>query len=250
MSREGNTRASRVIPTKRWCFTLNNYTKDQVSRLHSKLKELKCLYIIGKEVASTGTKHLQGYLECPRKIRALETFKIKEINWRKAKGTREHNLDYCSKDGNFISTFKVIKDPLDGKKLYKWQKKLLKKIKKEPDDRTIMWYWGEGMDGKTAFAKHLCMKYNATYVNGCAKDVKFAIAKMKDVPEIVIFGFPRSAEGYVSYSALEEVKDGIIFSTKFESEMKLFNPPHIIVFANFEPDKDMISKDRWYIKRL
>jgi len=251
MGGKGNTKPSRPIPGKRWCFTWNNYTKDGRKDLLLKLKNLQCLYIIGKEVGDSGTKHLQGYLECPKKIRPIETFKIKEISWRKCtKGTREDNIEYCNKDGNYVTNFEVIKDPLDGKKLYKWQKRLLKLFKEEPDDRTIHWYYGEGNDGKTAFAKHCAMKLGAAYVNGASKDIKYFLANMKDVPKIVIFGIPKSSEGYVSYSALEEVKDGIIFSCKYESQMKIYNPPHVVVFANFEPDLDMISPDRWRVKRL
>lgn len=249
-TRVGNIRATRVVPSKYWRFTWNNYTKAGVKELIKKFKNKGCLYIFGYEVApTTGTPHLQGYIESPKKIRPIETFGTKEITWLKATKGRQSNIDYCSKDGNIVTNFNIPKDPLKDKKLYKWQKKVIKIIKREPDDRTIHWFWGEGNNGKTALAKHICMNYDACYVNGAGKDIKYFIANLNNVPKIVIFGIPRATDS-ISYSALEEVKDGIIFSPKYESCMKMYNPPHIIVLANFEPDREMLSPDRWVVKRL
>jgi len=251
MSRGGNTSTPRVVPSKRWCFTWNNYSKSEVKDFKKILADLKCKYIIGKEVGESGTKHLQGYLECPKKIRPIETFRIKVIHWEKTKGDRDDNIKYCSKDGNFVTNFKIIIDPLAGKKLYKWQKKVIKIINGPVHDRKIYWFWEpDGCTGKTTLAKHICMNYSALYVNGAGKDIKYALSQVEEMPDIIIFGIPRSSEGYVSYGALEELKDGILFSPKYESTMMIFNPPHILVFANFEPDRDLISLDRWEIKRL
>lgn len=64
----------------------------------------------------------------------------------------------------------------------------------------------------------------------------------------MLFGIPRTCTAeYVSYSALEELKDGIFFSGKYESSMVMTNNLHIFVFANFEPDRSKLSKDRWEI---
>lgn len=249
MSRGGNTSTPRVVPSKRWCFTLNNYSKEQIRTLKGCLTDLKCLYIIGKEVGEKGTKHLQGYLESPMKIRPVEKFKMKEIHWEKCRGTRDDNIKYCSKDGNYFSNFMIPKDPLIGKKMYKWQKKVLKIIKGEPDDRIIYWFWEPvGCSGKTALAKHICMNYDAIYISGSAKDIKYALQDR--IPRICIFDFPRISEDYVSYSALEEVKNGIFFSNKYESKMVIGANPFVICLANFSPDESMLSKDRWRVKRL
>jgi hypothetical protein len=43
----------------------------------------------------------------------------------------------------------------------------------------------------------------------------------------------------------------MICNTKYETGVKVFNSPHIFVFANFPPDKpDELSNDRWIIKEL
>lgn len=52
---------SRDTKSRDYCFTVNNYTDADIERLVNLVPE--CQYIVwGKEVASTGTPHLQGYV--------------------------------------------------------------------------------------------------------------------------------------------------------------------------------------------
>lgn len=67
----------------------------------------------------------------------------------------------------------------------------------------------------------------------------------------IMFDIPRANRGSISYASLESIKNGLICNTKYETGSKVFNPPHIIIFANFPPDKaDKLSKDRWKITNL
>lgn len=249
----GNTK-TRAIPSKKWCFTLNNYEKNDLEILETKFLGHK--YIMGKEVGENGTPHIQGYIEFADKKRPIEFIKDKRIHWEKAKGNKEANLKYCSKDDNFVTNFemrKKIKDPLDGKVLYDWQKEILELVKTEPDDRSIYWYWEpNGNCGKSALTKHICMNYKAMMVEGKGNDIKYGIAEWiaeKDL-DIVIMDFERSLEEYVSYSCIEKIKNGCFYNNKYESKQCIFNPPHIVIFANFEPNISKLSKDRWKIKEL
>ena len=54
----------------------------------------------------------------------------------------------------------------------------------------------------------------------------------------------------MSYDAIESIKSGIIFNSKYETGQKMINPPHIIVFSNFLPDVSKLSEDRWNIKLI
>jgi len=42
----------------------------------------------------------------------------------------------------------------------------------------------------------------------------------------------------------------MITNTKFETGLKVFNPPHIVVLANFPPREEKLSADRWKIYKI
>jgi len=66
------------------------------------------------------------------------------------------------------------------------------------------------------------------------------------------FDCPRSKQGeFIQYDFLEEVKNGYLFSPKYESRVKrLATTPHVIVFMNEHPDMAKLSEDRYSITTL
>lgn len=85
------------IRSRRWCFTLNNYTEEDLDKISS----LDCEYLTyGFETApSTGTRHLQGYVVFKnlRRFTTLHKFNEK-IHWEKAISSHENCINYCHKD--------------------------------------------------------------------------------------------------------------------------------------------------------
>jgi len=77
-----------------WCFTLNNYTASEVL----KLKNYKCEYLIfAHEIApTTGTKHLQGFIQF-KNNKLFTTLKkdFKRIWLAKRMGSPLQARDYC-----------------------------------------------------------------------------------------------------------------------------------------------------------
>lgn len=244
---EGNT-ILRPSAAKNWCFTLNNYSDQDITDLKTKFGSNEFLF--GEEVGENGTPHLQGFVCFDKKARPLEGTFSKKIHWEKMKGTKKDNIKYCSKDGKVHTNMETIDDPLKGVELYPFQAEVMKMLENKPDPRKIFWYWeSEGCTGKTSLAVHICLKYErALYCSGKAADIKCAIALLKKPPTILIFDCVRSAEKYISYEAIEAVKNRIMFSGKYESKMMIFNIPHVICFANFEPERERLSKDRWEVK--
>lgn len=130
--------------------------------------------------------------------------------------------------------------------LHPWQEELHQKVLNTPHPRQILWYWETiGNTGKTTFAKWLARSYPEkvqVFVGGKHADVAFALDSAKS---IFIFDFARSSKDFLNYGLLEQVKNGVVFSGKYESASKEFNIPHVIVFANHEPEYDQLSRDRW-----
>ncbi|UNY50594.1 replication associated protein [Chifec virus UA13_1727] len=87
---------------RRFCFTLNNYSDEDVEKCKSFITT-KCKYgIFGKEVAPTsGTPHLQGFcsLNKPMRFSAIKKSLNNSIHLEKANGSDEQNQKYCSKSG-------------------------------------------------------------------------------------------------------------------------------------------------------
>nr|ARI50281.1 master replication initiator protein [Sophora yellow stunt virus] len=110
------------------------------------------------------------------------------------------------------------------------------------DNRRIIWVYGpQGGEGKTSYAKHLVKTRNAFYTTGGkTADIAFAW----DHQELVVFDFPRSFEEYVNYGVIEQLKNGIIQSGKYQSVIKYAEYVEVIVLSNFTPRSGMFSEDR------
>jgi hypothetical protein len=216
------------------------------------------------EQGEGGIKHYQGVFHCTVRSRKTELQKIfKEVDVSK------NTVDYLKQSGSKAADAYVMKDEsrLEGPWEYnmpreikvitpgtggrQWQLDILKTIDEEPDDRTIWWYWSEGGNvGKTAFAKYLVVKHNACILQGKRDNILNGLMTYKtehgETPRLVIFPVSRSVEDkYMCYEALEHVKDMLFYSGKYEGGTIAGNCPHLIVFANREPDRFKLSQDRW-----
>lgn len=134
-----------VSPANAWCFTLNNYSESEYEFLSSEFrnKSEKYFYIVGKEVGESGTPHLQGYIalkDKSKKFRPLPTFAVKReegknaMHFERARGNREQNYKYCSKDGNFITNITPAAEQLEqAERILKKAKAMQERIAKLHD---------------------------------------------------------------------------------------------------------------------
>lgn len=259
-SAKGNTKPSRMNPSKYWCFTWNNYPENAVETLETIFEKFQISYLFAKEVGESGTPHLQGYIECPTKIRPIEKLSLDtKIHWEKRKGNRQQNIDYCSKDEGEKYFSKNMKPQRKIKLIdptYEWELEILKSIDEEPDDRTIYWYWSdEGNVGKTSFCKYLAVKENAMISGGKASDMKNNVVdwmeKFGSTPDLIVVNIPRSKdESFVSYEGIESVKDMLFYSGKYHGGQVVGPCPHMFIFSNFEPDYSKLSSDRWNVTKI
>lgn len=270
---EGNTKSQtppkrQVSPAKNWCFTFNNPNQylevpenyDLCEYFGLLLKEKKVEYIFQLESGEKGTQHLQGYISHKTKFRPSALKLPKQIHWEKSRGSRDDNINYCSKEDTRIkgpfTNMKIERKPkiLSYSELRPWQKTIVNICDEEPDNRTIYWiYDEEGGKGKTELCKYIAHNYNATLVNGSTRDSIFGLTHHKEntglYPDIILWNLPRSQKG-VSYSAIEQIKDGIFYNRKYESGMVLMANPHIFIFANWLPKMEELTFDRWNITTL
>ena len=162
-----------------WCFTINNYTEDDITLLDN----IDCKYIIyGKEVGESGTPHLQGFVVFKINKRLSGCKKLhKTAHWEASKGTALQASEYCKKDGNFTERGDCPKSPaviqaerwkrtrelakegrideIDDEHVVKYYR-TLKMIERDNMSKPAdldhvcgLWYYGDSGSGKTTKAR-------------------------------------------------------------------------------------------------
>lgn len=133
-----------------------------------------------------------------------------------------------------------------------WQEELETELASDADDRSVIFYVdSEGGKGKTWFQQWLVTKHPETVqILGVGKrdDMCFAIDPDKS---IFLVNVPRGGMEFLQYTVLEQLKDRMVFSTKYKSVMKVIpKNVHVVVFSNEEPDMSKMSEDRYDVRPL
>lgn len=80
--------------SKTWDFTLNNYTPVHIETLESWTDEVNKM-VVAKEIAETGTPHLQGRITFKRSYRLVALKKLLNAHWEPTKASADSL--YCKK---------------------------------------------------------------------------------------------------------------------------------------------------------
>ena len=159
-------------------------------------------------------------------------------------------LDLYLKQGHQIDHDTVVLKP--------WQMELMKHID-NPSDRKILWVQGEKCgEGKTWFQKYVQSllgrrRVVAGGINIHSNSASIAHALSKRplaTTDIFLFniGKARNREQEVNYSFIEDLKDGNVFASKYDSKELMIKVPNIVmVFSNSTPDVEELARDRWEI---
>ncbi len=251
----GNTKTlGKTHQLYRWFFTLKEESIN-LSQLSQTLKEISKEFIFQLEKGSgeNGYEHYQGCFSLKTKERfvTVKNHFPSSIHLEPCKDWWMSKA-YCSKaatrlKGPWDQNTVMIKT-IEKEDMYQWQLEVINILDNPVHDRKVYWFWdSKGNTGKTAFCKFAYKYYGSTIIQtGKTADLAYCMHE----PTSVLMNIPRSLEFHVNYSAIESIKDGLIFSGKYESCCKVFNPPHLVIFANFEPDKNCLSKDRWEIREI
>ena len=133
-----------------------------------------------------------------------------------------------------------------------WQVTLKQELLSDADDRTVAFYVDpEGGKGKTYFTRAMLSTYPDKVQSlsvGKRDDIAHAI---DDTKSIFLFNVPRGGMEFLQYTVLEQLKDRMVFSPKYDSRTKLFrHRTHVVVFCNEEPDWTKMSVDRYQVVNL
>jgi len=245
-----NGTLSRVVNQQyKYDFVINNYTELEVSQVSQSISEICKKAVFGLEVGESGTPHIQGYISLKKKMRITELAKIAGFARASFRKVRNENalIEYCQKENccfklGFKKTVRIVET------LRPWQLKVETSCKQTPDERTINWiYDPDTNNGKTTFTKYMVVKHKAMFFTGGKKaDIACQLALEekggRDLNDnmIVLFNFGFE-EDEIDYKVFENLKDGLISSSKYKSSGLCFNNPHIWIMSNQLPNERIIS---------
>lgn len=247
----------RTNQTKSWFFTFNNYTEEDIITLKNKFDEdIFEKYIFEKEVGESGTPHLQGCVFCKTKTRWSEFNLSKNINWSKVRD-EERAIKYCQKDYQSLGNELWYKNIQVRERLElinpnrPYQKMILNILTDKPDNRTIHWFYEpNGNVGKSSLVKYLVLRNGSIFIDEGKKtdimNTTLTFYNAGNTMKSFIFDIPRQNKNKISWKSIESIKNGLIYSPKYEGGVASFNSPHVIIFSNFKPDIDefTLSADR------
>lgn len=124
--------------------------------------------------------------------------------------------------------------------------------------RTIHWiYDSVGNTGKSLFARWLCLKYPNEVLSmsqtGGVRDLPTIIMNARSKGNsirTVVLDLARDMEQWGLYAPLEALKNGFLTATKYDGGTVFLKSPTIFVFANFWPQVQRMSRDRWQFYEL
>lgn len=129
-----------------------------------------------------------------------------------------------------------------------WQDEVWKLIENQ-EFRTVLWIYDPiGNRGKS---------YLTTWMVGIQKFQMLSAGKHADIAYAIdetacgySFDLCREEEERVPYKLFEQIKNGTVFTSKYESRIKYLYSNKLVVMSNFLPDKDKLSLDRWHVIKL
>lgn len=136
-----------------------------------------------------------------------------------------------------------------------WQKQVIDSMS-DFNNRTINYiYDNKGNLGKSTVASIAALKYGGIKLPPL-NDFKEIMALLCNIcfdrnirdPKIILLDLPRAMRKehlFSMYSAIESIKDGMLYDTRYHYKEWWIDSPQIWVFSNKLPDLDYLSIDRW-----
>lgn len=182
-----------------------------------------------------------------------------QAQYRKAVASRDYYqmsqlmLDKAKLEG-MLNNMRAMKEQealqkeLEELQLWESQKFMVDKIEEATAGRSLPVFVDPvGNSGKSTLQDWLHYhRDHQEFTNAKTSDIAYAYKGAS----LVTFNLSKATDmNKVNYQAIENLLDGKIFSSKYESGMKRFKKPRVALFCNAEPNFSAMSSDRWQVYR-
>lgn len=262
-----------------YCFTYNNYTDGGIDTLKTFITD-NCKYgCFQKEVApTTGTPHLQGYINLKRQARMttiqkkLVTLGI-QLTLINANGTPEQNRAYCSKEGGQdffeVGNIKVVgqgarndlseacrkikeKRPLDeiaNEHPESWVRyhrgftSLYNINDAQPEEREmdVVLFFGDAGTGKSTKARSYAKLYGQSYTLGVPSGGSIWFDGYNGECTLLIDEF----KGWIQPTYLNQLADKYRLKLPIKGGFVNAKFTHLFITSNFPPEEWWSEKVIW-----
>jgi hypothetical protein len=163
-------------------------------------------------------------------------------------------------DGNVLTTYisdytnkrnrdYIPTDLLEIKELFKYQTAVIKTFNVRDKDSVNVLIQRKGLQGKTTLVDIAARLFKARKVPPL-KDYKQFIefCASYDPAKVYLIDLPRGMKKdnmFQFWSAVETIKGGYTFESRYKGREKYFNRPVVWVFTNDDPDFSLLSDKRW-----
>lgn len=202
-------------------------------------------WIVAKETGKGGYEHWQVRLSTSATFDEIKTafpYAHIEESTQWCNYERKEGRYVCSEDTNPILRCR-FGTPRDN------QRRILGRIYTQSDRGIDVIVDTSGNHGKSWLSRHL-------WENGKAYIVPSTINTTQGIIQyiasgyanegIVIIDIPRSCKWTPQlYEAIEVIKDGLIYDTRYSAKMRDIYGVKVLIMTNTKPQLDKLSKDRW-----
>lgn len=131
-----------------------------------------------------------------------------------------------------------------------WQTDMVAMLDGEPDRRRVVFVVDyTGNTGKSWFIDFYRSTHPDCLVLHPSKheNMAYVLSKCRPKPRVVFIDCPREKLDFFSYTFLEDLKNGRVLSSKYETKMVELKNPHVVVMMNSDPDRTKLSNDRFRV---
>lgn len=210
--------------------------------------------VVGEETGADGYLHWQIRVVFKKETSAIRVFEIIPNGYWTPTKVRDFN--YCEKEGKFWRSWEGALRKYSSLELYPWQNEVLERLKRQDDRHVTVLIDTCGSTGKTTLAKTITARHIGAYCPAMDESKDYmAWALAHQTAKMFVLDIPKSDSRKKNadlWSAVEQMKNGYLWDKRHHWQEAWIDSPAIMVITNEEPDRTLLSYDRWdigYVKK-